>query len=435
MITRALALGLMVAGTAAAQNKNVVLFDTHGYIPFVAEVAANPVVRKFCWSPNGRYLAARREWTTFNPNTLRPLPVETTIYIYDAQTSRGWNGFQTRDEKITVMNFGWHSNEFAHALVTVGSDTDVPKNRLVVIDGARGTHRTLMETESNITVVRAPNSNGATAWLTDDHRAFVLLDGGTRGQFAMPDRERMWMLFYSADGKRIYLEGVKLDEAKSIDARHYMVDLSAATLTPAPCPEPKDGDLFFDLQDEEELQERKDLQLKLEIGTNVASLTEGATARKSSLWIMRDDGKSPVLLSADVEYASFAPTGTRLAYTSNNALWMVNLIRASAEQLELLIGSAEQTRALSNARQVGMAILMYAADEDDILPPPGPDLQQKLGPYLKTDELLDGFVYTFGGGNIGKVANPSQTELGYISLGGGRRAVVYADGHASVVNK
>lgn len=90
--------------------------------------------------------------------------------------------------------------------------------------------------------------------------------------------------------------------------------------------------------------------------------------------------------------------------------------------------AAEKARIISDAKQVATAMHIYAADYDDNLPSNNGDWMEALFPYTKNRQLFDGFVYTFGGGNLNDIKDPSTTELGY-KEGPGGRAVAYADGH------
>lgn len=84
---------------------------------------------------------------------------------------------------------------------------------------------------------------------------------------------------------------------------------------------------------------------------------------------------------------------------------------------------------VQRAKQVAVGLMIYAADYEDNLPANDGDINSKLGPYLKNNELLSGFTYTFGGGSLVDVERPAETEIGYID-GPGGRAAIYADGHA-----
>ena len=90
--------------------------------------------------------------------------------------------------------------------------------------------------------------------------------------------------------------------------------------------------------------------------------------------------------------------------------------------------AAERMVAISNAKQCATAMMMYAADYDDVLPINGGDWKDSVYPYIKSSSIMRDFVYTYSGGNLGSADDPSTTELGYID-GPGGRAVAYLDGH------
>ncbi len=85
--------------------------------------------------------------------------------------------------------------------------------------------------------------------------------------------------------------------------------------------------------------------------------------------------------------------------------------------------------ALSFAKQSGTAAAIYSSDYDDFLPISGGQARDALMPYLKNGRILDSVVWTnLTGQNSSKLANPSETVLGYVP-GPGGRAVIYADTH------
>ncbi len=120
--------------------------------------------------------------------------------------------------------------------------------------------------------------------------------------------------------------------------------------------------------------------------------------------------------------------GKTLAYIDNGALLLREIRPFDHDLAEKMKIAALKTEALSKAKQVGTAILIYAADMDDVLPN-GDNFVNRLMPYLKDRKSLDQFNYSFAGGNAANIDKPAETELGFI-LGPGGRAVVYADGHA-----
>ena len=93
--------------------------------------------------------------------------------------------------------------------------------------------------------------------------------------------------------------------------------------------------------------------------------------------------------------------------------------------------AALKAEAISKSKQVGIALILFASDMEDVLPN-GENFVNKLQPYLKNRKMLDGFNYTFAGGPMDQIKDPARTELGFTMAPGGR-AVVYADGHAQWV--
>ncbi len=86
---------------------------------------------------------------------------------------------------------------------------------------------------------------------------------------------------------------------------------------------------------------------------------------------------------------------------------------------------------LNKAKQCGLGFIIYGSDNDDILPG-AEGWENKLMPYMKDRNMMRDFNYSFRGGDVSKVVDPANTELGFV-VGPGGRAVVYVDGHAKWV--
>jgi hypothetical protein len=90
--------------------------------------------------------------------------------------------------------------------------------------------------------------------------------------------------------------------------------------------------------------------------------------------------------------------------------------------------AAERATVISNAKQIGLALHMYAQDHNEAFPGASDDVANRIAPYLKNSSMTAGLVYTHSGGAIANIENPDKTELGYLP-GSGGRAIIYADGH------
>ncbi len=145
------------------------------------------------------------------------------------------------------------------------------------------------------------------------------------------------------------------------------------------------------------------------------------------------DNDKAAVLDAFVEQVEVSPDSKRVAYTHHGMTLVRELVEVPRAMYEQMREAARRTAALSNAKQVALAAIMFSADNNDRLPSNKEDVQKLLMPYLRNQSILDGFVYTFAGGFINDVANPSETELGFISMPGGR-IVAYVDGHVKWVS-
>lgn len=134
------------------------------------------------------------------------------------------------------------------------------------------------------------------------------------------------------------------------------------------------------------------------------------------------------LVAAEVDQMALSPTNNAVFYTTKGVPMVRGLVSMPKELAMKALEAAEKARLISETKQVATAMHIYAADYDDNLPNNNGDWMEALYPYTKNRQLLDGFVYTFGGGNLTDIKDPSTTELGY-KEGPGGRAVAYADGH------
>lgn len=132
------------------------------------------------------------------------------------------------------------------------------------------------------------------------------------------------------------------------------------------------------------------------------------------------------LISVEAETASISPAGDAVVYSSRGVLYVRPVARMDKALFQRLVNEVEKQRAISDAKQAAVAVLIYSADYDDVFPD-GTDFVDKVHPYIRSRQILERFVYTFGGGDITKINDPSNQEIGFIVAPGGR-AVAYADG-------
>lgn len=149
----------------------------------------------------------------------------------------------------------------------------------------------------------------------------------------------------------------------------------------------------------------------------------------TSLFLRALDRRRPkyLLVAAGGNSPSMAPTEDAFTYRVDGQLKIARIVKPGPEILAS-IKKALRKRALSDAKQAGLALIMYANDYDDILP--GAGQKDSVDPYLKNNDILNGFSYTPPANlNMTEIAEPASTIIGYVE-GPDGRAAVYSDGHA-----
>jgi hypothetical protein len=122
-----------------------------------------------------------------------------------------------------------------------------------------------------------------------------------------------------------------------------------------------------------------------------------------------------------------SPAGDAVFYVDDGGGWVVPLLRVPRQAFEQARLAARRATVLSNGKQLGLALLMYSQDYDDTLPGAERSVGDLVMPYMKNNDLLEGFVYTFAGGKLSDITEPSKMVIGYV-LGPGGRANIRADG-------
>lgn len=178
--------------------------------------------------------------------------------------------------------------------------------------------------------------------------------------------------------------------------------------------------------------------------TTVAAKKGDNTETLRPLWLEatgetsdpKDDEAPRALVAAHGQGGFVLADGSAVLYVSGGALYAVPLLRVDKTAFLQARRAAQRAATLSNAKQIAIALHMYAQDYDEVFPPAGGDTAGQIGPYLKNASVFNnpatgqpGFVFTLrGNGALAGIAAPAETVIGHVS-GPGGRAIVYADGH------
>jgi len=430
------------------------------YLAMPPQLVAAPVVTGLHLSPEGRYALITRTYVSVTqqdmPRVMQggfPPSCELSMLLWNRRAQRSVEVWRSTQPGDFIGKVAWlPSADAALVLVsTQGTDptTGGPDHRqAVLMVDASGAVRTVAVASGDLTsvtfdaspsqplaVVRRtsylpaqdqPASEGVGAPRPRLRRELFIVDG--RGRMspavAVPDDARSCSVAWSVDGSPLLAVQGETDTGAP-RTRWYSIAGSSASLAELsgepkrwePKPEPPSN-------------------LPVRTRLTIAMVTEQRTSRSIQVLWLEGDPKSEqprALLCADCAEASILPAGDMVIYRSQDALWSVPLVHMPKQVLKTMADSARTAVALSNGKQIGLAILLYAQDHDNVLPDANNadalrSFLASLATYLKNGDLLQGFSYTFGGGKLSEVAKPAETELGFLSTATGL-VVVYADGH------
>ncbi len=203
-----------------------------------------------------------------------------------------------------------------------------------------------------------------------------------------------------------------------------------------------------------------DLSLTTETRTLNDTQPTGGSANASLVWIRRTPfGKAPLGAAvaglmpnaadgnsdSSVEPPAWSPTGSQIAFIANSELYVTNLLPPSGPMPseKLAVGlklSCEDERmlAISNLKQIGLGIIQYTQDADEVYPPAA-GWAKAIMPYVRTNDLfaVDGHAVVYEeppGHTLASVDEPAVTENAYIDLPCARVAL-FCDGHVKVFAK
>lgn len=428
----ALALGGIFAaatGLSRAQSLNplpkYLLTEKNVVILTAPQVVAGPTVLDAKWSPDGVHIAAMRRTERFALDNM----IQTMHLVLWSAGKQSQEIWQTDMTPSAMPRVAWLSPETCTVEIkwkerVQGTDAngnvdwhETPHQSILWVDSAHDKVKNIAEMPDDHLYV-SPNRPFAALLSPSQHQMILLnLDGTIRKRITLPEKTS-WKFFWpddkwTADGLQVQIDAeVPRDDKPGQTLRSYLFNVQTGELKIDQLPPPSPA---------------KPVQAGLHLTHSSHDLSYARrTQHLSPLWLENtENGKqSAALLAPNASFGKISPVGSSALYLSEQTAFVTSWRIGPKEPFVTNVKMA----VLSNAKQLGLGLVMYAQDYDEAFPAPSATLQSDLHPYLLNNDLYDGFNYTFGGGDLAKIANPATTELGTVD-GPDGQAVIFADGH------
>lgn len=409
------------------------------------DLIAAPHVVGMTWSPDSQRVVAVGVRQSI-PTPARPEPpAEMSLIIWNSSTQHSqeaWkksfeSGFSTQDPlqwlpntSTVLQEIHWIEKGMQPGPDNKPVPTIFQRQSLLWIDSQRGFVREIPETAGDQVFVSPTRAytvvvHGWPNFAPDQTLTLtpIRADGVISPTVTLPKSLPLNNVIWSQDGSRLCLMSLeRTPDNKKVIPHWAAFDPQSGTLSPLekapagykPVPPPTGS-----------------LQLKV----TTLKVQEGETVlHLPALWLeTKEKSEAPrTLISADAISGVLAPNGNAVLYVSQGAAWVTRMLRVPKDEFKAAQIRTQRTIVISNGKQLGLGVIMWAMDHDETLPSPD-NISAEIGPYIKNESLLEGFNYTYKGGPIGDIAEPANTVLGTVE-GPGGVAVIYADGHVKWKN-
>lgn len=456
----ALALTLSASAQDFFSPEAMVVAGSKVYGMLPPDVLGSSGFSQIGWSSDGKFLfGLRTDLTEFMANfPTGPGELKQEIIVYNLRKHTSKLVFAPAKRKMAILDVQWMSGtDTLYATVVEHADgqgSEPPSSF---------THIYRIETDGKVTEVASGNTDDAQLSIEFAPKApFALIGHSTfsvdpvtkRGSSETkytpilgdgrviegPSAKESYLIGWDEGGSKAVLRTFERLGTGKFKLHHFLYDPLHATLDEieGSVAQPASEAFVPTTSGAAPAQKGKEIKLHREIPLDFPITVVQGSGRafanafnaqiKPYFLSAAKDDNSKSLICSDADAIQLSPTLTGVAYISQGVAMVRPLAEVPKEIYDAMLLAKAKTKAIINAKQVGTALLMYAADYDDDMLNPKADIKEALGPYLKNNELLDGFVYTFSGGNAADIKEPANTIIGY-TVGPGGKAIVYADGH------
>lgn len=400
---------------------------SQAYAVLAPEYIGSPQVNSFEWSADGQYLMVLRKKQPVEIESLIDPPDSkpTEVIIYGLQQRKSVRAAPLSLDNGDLARAGWAGSTHSVYLELVenrpsGPDSPQPYQRVVghllgadgstvelfsAVVGQQGqaVPRIEMDPNSSYAFLDARNNGGELTLVDLQNYSRVLVASASQCVFA-------------AKGEPAILEVTVNRNAKTrtTTLRRVRKDGSLAAAEPIP-------DLPRPVQ--------KPVPLTFHRGNGTVTLGASKQNVRPLLLQSTSGGPQPsVVLSYNGYGLSLSPTLDAVAYVNAEGVFVRRIVKVSLEELKKIKAASEKRVLSARAKEFALALLMYGADYDDILPAHAEGVDGMVNPYMRDQLDPSGVHFLLAGGNLSKYDNPSTTVMGYIQ-GSTGTAYLYVDGH------
>ncbi|MDR3688998.1 MAG: hypothetical protein P4L46_06430 [Fimbriimonas sp.] len=437
-------------------QRDFVATDKVAYLIFPATFVCGPKVMQMDWSVDGEHLAVMRKEMQIGPDLVKDILLQhddvrslpeslDQIVVWSAVTHKTTTVFAVKESQGSINEMQWltgSSQLLVVATLVTPNDPNrqrtslfriqtngtvvplAPISQLVRYEVSVSPYRPeaayieypLQNQRSEAQIADTPSPVRSSAEDIGTIR-FVNSTGGLGPSVSMPGANDS--LFWSKNGQ-IYALGFTRDPVTKRSKRlWYMYNRSTRKFESSTTP-PDSAEVRHEELSPEIVAEslRPKMSVK-KVGVNAPTVILEAFEAKDA---------EPAIVSTDGSDGTLSPKLNAVSYETQGSVMVREMVKVPLEAYKNARLAAIRTKLINQAKQVALGLIMYAGDYDDNGLSNQGNWQSQLEPYLRDTSLTDGFNYTFGGGNMGNIADPANTIMGYIE-GPGGRAVAYADGH------
>ncbi len=427
---------------AAPGPERAVLAGSEAVLVAPPEFVTEGEVAAAEWSSSGRFVLASRSFMRLPDRVeaveqaMREIRIEQSVVLYDAQSRTSTELFKVQAGSETRPEIGWlHGTDTAFVVTNYwrkpvpvpvpGQAPPQPERWLFRVDAGRKAMRPLYRVVGDTRLHVAPESALAVLFNREEKLLQVLKpDGQPRQVVAIPAGTEPLDVRWSQDGRTLLVDCLVptgQGEGEKFKAGIFALDvtkgaLAPVSMRPAPYrPQAPEG--------------------VLRLRHSHATLQEGKAKQPlRPLWLESTSEKEPerVLVAPDAQWGRLSPRGDAVLYVNESGAFVAPFVRVAREPFLQARAAAMRAVALSNAKQVGLALNIYAQDHGGQLPAAGQPVEELLRPLVGGNaRIFEGLVYTHPGGKLTDIATPATTVLGYIQAPEGR-VQIFADGHVEL---